>query len=372
MSNFLFRKYPALKNKDFRKFLLSQLLSLTGGYIQNVTLSAYITESNEKITRLGLFLFVSYLPVFLLSYFTGRLCNKIRPIIILRVTEIILLCMTAYLVFFGIPEYRWLVVFGGVWGVVRAFQTPASSSMPKLLCNSDDLKSGVSTLSFVTSFSRATGPVIAGVLYTAFDYKASVIANCISYLPSILLLFKIKPESCDISKKGKVEISIPMLILVFVLSLSGTSYNIIFTGLTKKLSLSPVWFSVFMSLVGVGAFFGVLIFRKSVFSVSLILSGSAVLLSFLKTPVTICLVIVIYGLCDYLFFTSALTKLQSDNTRFSLPKAMGIYTCVTTGALPLGYLLQSYVSQSLGISFLLISSGVLISVCYLLIFSKMR
>ena len=372
MSNFLFKKYPALENKDFRKFLLSQLLSLTGGYIQNVTLSAYITESSEKITKLGWFLFVSYLPVFLLSYFTGKLCNRVRPILILRITEIILLCMTAYLVVFGIPEYRWLLVFGGVWGIVRAFQTPASSSMPKLLCDNDTLKSGVATLNFVTAFSRATGPVIAGVLYTAFDYKASVIANCVSFLPSILLLFKIKAQSVDKKEKGRVTVNIPMLMLVFVISLSGTGYNIIFTGLTQKLSLSPVWFSIFMSLVGLGAFFGVLIFKKSIFYVSLILSGCALLLSVLKVPVAVCLVIVIYGACDYLFFTSALTKIQSDNTRFSLPRAMGIYTCVTTGALPLGYLIQSFISQQLGIGILLISSGFAISVCYLLIFRKMR
>lgn len=375
MNNFFIKKYPALKNKQLVYLSLSQLCSLTGGYIQNVALSALITENSDGRLKLGLFLFVCYLPVFLLSYFTGKLTKRVSAVKVLYVTEIILLVLSVILAVFCNMPYYMLLVFGGVWGVIRAFQTPASSSMPKLLCEKNELKSGVAVLSFAMSFARALGPILSGVLYTAFGYRASFIANIISYLPSLLLLFKLKPKQADnISQSTKPRLSLPLLVMVFTLSLFGTAYNIIFTGLGAKLELSKLWFSVFMGLVGVGAALGALIMKKDKLFLyaSLGISVSAALLSFLKTPVIICFVIVFYGLCDYLFFTSAMTYIQSENDASSVSRAMGAYTAVTTGALPLGFLGLGLLSDNFGITSVLVLSAVSIAFVYILFFGKIR
>ncbi len=368
MNNFF-----ALKNKNFRMFVISQFASLTGGYIQNVTLSALITSSTQSSIKLGWFLAISYLPVFLLSYFTSKLCLKISVVKILRITEIILLGMSVIPVLFKL-NYFMLLVFGGLWGVVRAFQTPAASSMPKLICDSDILKSAVATNNLSMSFARATGPIIAGILYTAFDFKAAFIANAISFIPSLILLFKIKSKNANIKTQnhGRIRISIPLLLLVFAVSLVGTSYNIIFTGISKNLSLARIWFSVFMASVGAGAVIGSFIFKKPILLSALGISLMAFVLGVTDTLWIICPAVVLYGLCDYLFFTSALTKIQTDNNKETVPQAMGIYTAVTTGALPLGYLLTSFVSQNFGISVLLFTISAVTVIAYLLFFGKIR
>lgn len=363
----------SFKNKNLKLFLTSQFLSLTGGYIQNVALSAYITTSNQKITKLGLFLFVSYLPVFLLSYFTGKLCNKIESIKILRVTEIILFLMSGLLFVLGDMPYGWLLVFGGVWGTVRAFQTPASSSVPKLICSKEQLKDGVASLNLVTSLARAIGPITAGVLYTNFGYRASFFANALSFVPSLILLFIIRIENKpQNNKEEKMQLCIPLFVLVFTVSLVGTGYNIIFTGISENLSLSRIWFSVFMALIGIGAAAGALIFKRQIFLSALGIALSSAVLGFSKSLFITVPVIAFYGMCDYLFFTSALTKIQTDNSAGSVPRAMGIYTAVTTGALPLGYLLQSFVSERLGIVFMLFLSAAIIGFVYLLFFKKIH
>ena len=105
---------------------------------------------------------------------------------------------------------------------------------------------------------------------------------------------------------------------------------------------------------------------------SLGISVSAALLSFLKTPVIICFVIVFYGLCDYLFFTSAMTYIQSENDASSVSRAMGAYTAVTTGALPLGFLGLGLLSDNFGITSVLVLSAVSIAFVYILFFGKIR
>lgn len=135
MDNFFIKKYPAVKNKSFVRLLTSQLLSQSGGYIQNVALSALITEMTGSRMSLGIFLCVSYAPVFLFSYFAGRLTRKIPAKHMLIATEILLLAMSSALIFLSEMPFWGFLVFGALWGTVRAFQTPAATSMPKLMCD---------------------------------------------------------------------------------------------------------------------------------------------------------------------------------------------------------------------------------------------
>lgn len=378
MDNFFIQKYPSLKNKSYVKLLISQLLSQSGGYIQNVALSALITEMTGSRSSLGIFLCVSYAPVFLFSYFAGRLTKKIPAKSMLIVTEILLFIMSAALIFVsGMPFWGFLF-FGAVWGTVRAFQTPAAGSMPKLLCEKSELSSGVAAYSLVLSLSRAIGPIISGVLYVSFSYRAAFAANALSYIPSIFLLFRIKTasEANRIRQRGKakMKLSVPLLLVVFAVSLVGTAYNIIFTGLSEKLGLSRIWFSVFMALIGAGAALGAYIMssRKKVLWAALGISAAAGVLALSGRVWMICPVVVLYGLCDYLFFTSALTKIQEENDERSIAGAMGVYTIVTTGALPLGFLALGFLTQALSISAVLGIIAAFIAGMYLIFYRKIR
>lgn len=378
MNVFFIQKYPALKNKCYVKLLISQLLSQSGGYIQNVALSALITEMTGSRSSLGIFLCVSYAPVFLFSYFAGELTRKIHAKSMLVATELMLFIMSAALIFMsGIPFWGFLV-FGAVWGTVRAFQTPAAGSMPKLLCEKAELSSGVAAYSLVLSLSRAIGPIISGVLYVSFSYRVAFAANALSYIPSIFLLLRIKASSetdkTGRREKAKMKLSMPLLLVVFAVSLVGTAYNIIFTGLSEKLGLSRIWFSVFMALVGLGSVLGAYIMssHKKMLWAALGISAAAGTLALSDRVLTICPVVVLYGLCDYLFFTSALTRIQEENDERSIVGAMGAYTIVTTGALPLGFLALGFLTQALSISAVLGIIAAFIAGIYLILYRKIR
>ncbi|MBP3480673.1 MAG: MFS transporter [Clostridia bacterium] len=377
MDNFFIKKYPAVKNKSFVRLLTSQLLSQSGGYIQNVALSALITEMTGSRMSLGIFLCVSYAPVFLFSYFAGRLTRKIPAKHMLIATEILLLAMSSALIFLSEMPFWGFLVFGALWGTVRAFQTPAATSMPKLMCDRDALPSGVAALSLAMSLSRAAGPIISGVLYTSLSYRAAFIANALSYIPSLFLLWGIKVnthKADSTGKKGKMQLSIPLLAVVFAVSLVGTAYNLIFTGLSEKLALSRIWFSVFMALIGAGAVIGAYIMsgKKKFIWAALGIAGAAGVLAVSGSVFVICPVVLVYGLSDYLFFTSALTKIQEENNENSIAGAMGVYTIVTTGALPLGFLALGYLTQALPISSVLCIIAVCVAGTYLVFSRKIR
>ena len=95
MSNFFTKNLPALKDRDFKFFIVSQVLSLSGGFVQNVALSWLVFEASGSGMYLSIFLFLCYLPIFLLSYPAGVLCDRVSIKAVLLVTEVILALMSA-------------------------------------------------------------------------------------------------------------------------------------------------------------------------------------------------------------------------------------------------------------------------------------
>lgn len=376
MNGFIFKKFPALKNVDMRRLVFSQLLSQSGGYIQNVALSALITERTQSRLYLGIFLCVSYAPVFLFSCFASKVVLKTSAKRVLVLTEALLLAMSAALIMLSEMPFWGFLIFGAVWGTVRAFQTPTANTMPKLLCSQDTLSSGVSCLSLSMSLSRAAGPIISGLLYTALGYRAAFAANTVTYIPSLILLWKIKTEehaSAQPGKNsGKVKLCIPLLIIVFTVSFIGTGYNIIFTGLCEKLQLPRIWFSVFMALVGLGAAAGayMMTYKRRYMFFALGISAAAAVLAASESIWMICPAVLFYGLSDYMFFTFALTKIQQENSERSITKAMGVYTIVTAGALPLGFLALGYLTQTFSISTVLSLICACIAFVYIIFYRK--
>jgi hypothetical protein len=178
---------------------------------------------------------------------------------ILIVTEAMLFLLSGYLAFRQFSSVFGIYLFGGVWGTVRAFQTPAAASVTKLVCTDCELQSGVAGYSLCQSLSRAAGPLIAGALYTHFSYFAAFLVNTLSYIPSFILLLTLKIKPMQKAKKQKPKIIIPLFSLVAVISLCGTAYNLVFTGVSQKLSLSKTAFAIFMACVGVGTVIGALI-----------------------------------------------------------------------------------------------------------------
>lgn len=376
MTNFIFKKYPALYDKNFVKFFVSQFLFLSGGFIQNVALSSLILQNTDRKNALGIFLFASYLPVFLLSVPVAKLQGRISAKAVLLVSDGILFAMSLFIAIFSDLSFLGYVIFGSLWGVVRAFQTPFASSVPKLICDKENLNSGVGAVNLALCFSRGIGPVISGIVYTLFGYSTAFFVNAVSFVPSFILVLKTKipKQKKTESKKSKPDIDIWLMITVFAVSFCGSSYNTAFSGIGKSLSLSPIWFSLFMGAVGVGAVAGA--FLKSG-TKRLVYSGFVIgalwfCMAFVKNGYIALFIAFLLGVCDYLFFTSVLCRINEQNDRGSIAKAMGIYTAVTTGALPTGYLAMSFFTNAFGIKAALIGCALVIATVYGALFSKIR
>ena len=353
--------------KNFALLIAAQGCSLTGGYIQTLVLS-WIAAKQSGGVPLAWYMIACYLPVAVLSYPLGRFLDgkNLKPWLIFSEIGLAALSLLLWLAaVFGWLNFAFLLVFGGVWGCVRALQTPIYQSLPKRLAK--DLKKGTALLTAVTYAARGLGPILGGLLYAKWGAAVPFLVNFCSFIPSVILLCFLKIPQGERGQKPICKEWLSPLLRIFAVGFFGVQYNVTFVALIKEAGKGSAAYGIALGLLGVGALAG--FFIKTRFKKELPLPfaiggmGLLNLLLLLRWGMLwqgLC--ILIYGSLDFWFFAQSSYRLSRAAKEQELTAVMGLYTIATVGALPLGALLWSRVSESAGLSvaLALIGSALLI------------
>lgn len=339
----------------FILLLIAQACSLTGGYIQTLVLSWVAAEQGGGLYSLAAYMIACYLPVAALSYPFGRWLDSRPQKGWLIGSEAVLAVLSLLLWQAAVREwltFRFLLCFGAVWGVVRAFQTPIYQSLPRRL--SKELSKGTALLTVVTYTSRGLGPILGGLLYAKWGMAVPFFVNFCSFVPSVMLLCFLKIPQTEAGKRAKLKKWLPYLGRIFLVSFLGVNYNVTFVSLVKEAGLGSASYGVALGLLGVGALLGY--FLKSKCKRSLpsryFLPGMGLLnlgLAFFSGIWWRGACILLYGVMDFGFFSGAVYALSHRAEKEEITAVMGLYTVVTVGAMPVGALFWSLISRRLGL-----------------------
>lgn len=343
--------------------IAAQGCSLTGGYIQTLVLS-WIAASKSGGVPLAWYMIACYLPVAVLSYPLGRFLDGkgLKPWLIFSEVGLAGLSLLLWLAaVFEWLSFPFLLVFGGVWGCVRALQTPIYQSLPKRL--SKDLKKGTALLTAITYAARGLGPILGGILYAKGGAAVPFLVNFCSFIPSVLLLSFLKIPQGEQGQKPQLKPWLLPLLRIFAVGFFGVQYNVTFVSLIKEAGKGSAAYGIALGLLGVGALVGFFIKTRLKKDLPLPFAiGGMGLLNLLLLlrwgMVWQGLCIAVYGLLDFWFFAQSSYRLSHTAKEQELTAVMGLYTVATVGALPLGALLWSWVSKVAGLSAALVAIGV--------------
>lgn len=348
----------------FTLLLIAQAFSLTGGYVQTLVLSWVAADLGGGLYSLSAYMIACYLPVALLSYPFGRWLDRQKAqkgwLVASEVTLGVLSLLLWLIAVWDKLSFMFLLIFGAVWGVVRAFQTPIYQSLPRRLA--DELSKGTALLTVVTYSARGLGPVIGGLLFQRFGAPVPFFVNFCSFVPSVALLCFLKLPPVEQQGRTKVRKWLPLLTRVFLVSFLGVNYNVTFVSLVKDAGLGSASYGIALGLLGAGALLG--FWLKSKLRRQLPLEtfppGMGLLniaLAFLPGLWWRGTCILLYGVLDFGFFATAGYQLAKAAQKEEITSAMGLYTIVTIGALPAGALFWSFVSGTLGLPAALCALG---------------
>ena len=188
--------FRALESPRLRSYLLGQLTSLTGTWIQQITVALLAFRMTRSSAAVGVALAFSQLPILMLSPLAGVLNDRFDRRRILLGTQLAslvqaLLLMVSYHA--GALHIALLFTLTVIGGVISALDLPARQSIvARLLDRPADIRNAVALSSASVHVARLIGPALAALLLGRWDARACFAANALSCALFCLVLLKLK------------------------------------------------------------------------------------------------------------------------------------------------------------------------------------
>ena len=162
------RTFSALKHPNFRRFWLSQLLSLIGSWMQTTAQQYLVLElSHGSSAALGMVTGTQFLPSLLLSLVAGAVIDRLPRRRVLLATQTTLLLCSAVLAVsthLGVVSLPLVMVMAFIAGTANAFDMPARQSMVVDFVPRESVPNAVALNSLSFNASRTVGQALFGIV----------------------------------------------------------------------------------------------------------------------------------------------------------------------------------------------------------------
>lgn len=189
------RTFAALRHRDFRLFWAGLLLSLTGGWMQQVAAPWLVYRLTDSAWALGLVGFVAALPAVPLALIAGPLIDRLPRRRVLLATQVGLLLPAialAVVVWTGQVQVWHVVAAELVRGMAAAFDQPAKQVAIVEMTGAEDVGSAIALWNAAINVARIAGPLAASAAIAWGGEGWCFFLNGLSYLAVVLALVFIR------------------------------------------------------------------------------------------------------------------------------------------------------------------------------------
>jgi MFS family permease len=371
------RTFRAFKSRNYRLYFAGQSVSLIGTWMQKTAVSWVIYSLTHSTFMLGLTLFASLFPSFLLSLVGGVVSdryNRYRVLLTTQAASLIQALLLATLILLKHYSVWEILSLSVVLGVINAFDVPARQSLVYEMVNDkEDLPNALALNSSMVNFSRIIGPAIAGIVLESVGDGACFLLNALSFVAVIvsLLMMRLPQYVAKVHKKnvfGELEEGLAyikrtpsiafVIIMLGLISLLVLPYNTLIPYFARDVFKGTArTFGVIDSFIGLGAFTGavflasqktganlkmILCINTMVFGVGLILFSHehiyALALAFAMVTG--------FGMMSQVTITN--TIIQTTAAPDMRGRVISLYAMAFFGMQPLGGLIVGWVSRMIG------------------------
>jgi len=188
--------FRALESPRLRSYLLGQLTSLTGTWIQQITIALLAFRITRSSAAVGVALAFSQLPILILSPLAGVLNDRFDRRRVLICTQLASLVQALFLLASyqaGALPITLLFTLTATGGVISALDLPARQSIvARLLDRPGDIRNAVALSSLSVHVARLIGPALAALLLERWDARACFAANALSCALFCIVLLKLR------------------------------------------------------------------------------------------------------------------------------------------------------------------------------------
>lgn len=191
--------------KNFKLVVIGQIISLFGNAAVRFVLPLYLLNQTGSSVLYGTVTACAFIPTILLSPVGGILADRVNKRNIMVVLDFVTAAVIlAFCLFLDSVNLILLltITLMLLYGIAGAYQPSVQASIPALV-REEHFMAANSVINTISSFSGLTGPVIGGILYSAYGLKPVlwVCAGCflLSAVMEIFIRIPFEKQAAGIS-----------------------------------------------------------------------------------------------------------------------------------------------------------------------------
>lgn len=288
-----------LKNKDFFRFWLAQVISHLGDGITRIAVIYLIATLSKDPLMIGLVIFAQLLPTAVFGIFFGPLADKYSRKWLMVISDLYRMMIILLMIPFhdSVPI---LIILIALQGIGSALFDPARSASIPDLVGEKNIQAAIGLSQGTRAAMDIIGPSIGGVLMLMNNFTSIFILDAITFLLSALLivtlpLVRSKQDAAHNAQENYLEsivsgvkqvTGIPalrflLILLIPVTLVAGVLNTNLVAVLTNVFEVTPAHFGLLESALGVGAIAGAIVIGpfllKLIRPSNLLLSGTMIM-----------------------------------------------------------------------------------------------
>lgn len=192
--------FRALRHRNFRLFVVGQVVSLIGTWMQNVAQPWLVYRLTHSELLLGTAAFCTHAPILFLGPLGGLAADRYsrhRIVLIAQVFAMLQAGALAALTLTGAIRVWHVLALAVMLGAINAFDMPARQSLFVHMANKEDLLNAISLNSAMFNLARVLGPALAGFIVAGLGEGACFLINSLSFLAVIGCLVAMRLPAAD-------------------------------------------------------------------------------------------------------------------------------------------------------------------------------
>ncbi len=354
--------FSSLKVPNYRKYTLSQSLSLIGTWMQGTGQSWLVLVMTHSATDLGIVVALQTLPTLLLGPYAGLIADrsdKRKLLFWLQIAMGLQALILAIWTFTRTINYGELLIMATILGINNCFENPARQAFVLEMVGRDEVRNAISLNSTFINVARAIGPAIAGVIIASAGEGWCFAINALSFIPVGFALHRmditaLRPSEAVERSKGQlldgfryVRKTPELLVPLIMMGLIGTftyEFQVTLPVLAKDtFHHGSTTFGIMTALMGIGAVVGGLIVAAKgksgtrALMISVFFFGVTMTLSALAGDLALEFISLLFvGFASVVFLAMGNSTLQLVSSPEMRGRVMAFWAIAFIGTTPIG------------------------------------
>ena len=369
------RTFSSLRVPNYRLYFFSQIVSMSGTWLQSVAQMWLVYELTGSGVALGLVTSLQFAPVLVAGMWGGIIADRVdkrKVIIATQAAAATLALMLGVLTVTGAVELWMIYALALAFGCVMVIEVPTRQSFVVEMVGPEYVSNAIGLNSTVFTTARVIGPALAGVLIATVGIGWCFLINAVSYLVVIRGLWAMDPTELNRSQpleRGKGQLreglryawSTPILRLsLLLMAVVGTlafNFRVLLPVMAEtEFAGGAGTYGALSAFMGAGTVVGALLAASRKRPTRRMLIGSALAYGILiliagvaPSLVWEMIALVPMGAAGIAFVATANSTLQLNSADAMRGRVMALYSVVFLGSTPIGGPIAGWVAEQFGV-----------------------